>query len=66
MFVGEDNIDGSKECSQAKRGLWSLKFINVRSRGPASLCSILYLLDEKRRYRPSQSPSTFYRSPSTS
>jgi hypothetical protein len=44
MFVGEDNIDGSKECSQAKRGLWSLKFINVRSRGPASLCSILYLL----------------------
>jgi hypothetical protein len=44
MFVGEDDVDGSKECSQVKRGLWSLKFINVRSRGPTSLCSILDLL----------------------
>ncbi|KIJ91529.1 hypothetical protein K443DRAFT_654327 [Laccaria amethystina LaAM-08-1] len=31
MFVGEGNVDGSKECSQAKRG------------GPASLCSTLDL-----------------------
>ncbi|KIJ94656.1 hypothetical protein K443DRAFT_640971 [Laccaria amethystina LaAM-08-1] len=41
MFVGEGNVDGSKECSQAKGGLWSSE---MRSRGPASLCSILDLL----------------------
>jgi hypothetical protein len=48
MFVGEGNVDGSKECSQAKGGLWSSE---MRSRGPASLCSILDLLVSLSSFR---------------
>ena len=51
MFVGQDNVDGSKECSQAKRGLWSFEFIDVRSRGPPSVCSILDLLVSLSSFR---------------